>query len=245
MGMIDRYKKKGGFLQLVQVIETTPAVKQEKFLTMMNEEAPKWAAEVRSKILTLDKIFAWEMQYITQVVLKLPQVQLVAFYNGLLEERKNVLLKTFTYKEKKAIEESIAEGSATRGGFESSTHKIYNEIRNQIGSGELRLDKVDISLIIPPNIEDILSAKGPASGATPGGPTEAPAGGSKFQIQYDATSMPSTDNLVNLDPAKANAFKEELNKLKTKLTSLSQENQKLHHENQVLKSKIDQIKKIA
>ena len=40
MSMIDRYKKKGGFLQLLNLLETTGGEKREKFLKMIAEENP-------------------------------------------------------------------------------------------------------------------------------------------------------------------------------------------------------------
>lgn len=38
MGMLDRYKKKGGFNQLLQLLETSPSAKREQFLSLIGGE---------------------------------------------------------------------------------------------------------------------------------------------------------------------------------------------------------------
>lgn len=60
MGMLDRYKKKGGFVQLLQLIETSPSKKQEQFLGLIAEESPAWEDTLRKKILTIDKVYSWD-----------------------------------------------------------------------------------------------------------------------------------------------------------------------------------------
>ena len=64
MGMLDRYKKKGGFIQLLNLIETTASPKAEKFLKMIGEESPAWEAEIKKKVLSIDRLATWNQSYL-------------------------------------------------------------------------------------------------------------------------------------------------------------------------------------
>jgi flagellar motor switch protein FliG len=58
MDLLRRYHKPGGFLQLVQLIETCGPQKQQQLLTSIEKESLEWANEVRAKILTINRISA-------------------------------------------------------------------------------------------------------------------------------------------------------------------------------------------
>ena len=67
MGMLDRYKKKGGFIQLLQLIETSNKQKQEQFLGIVAQESVIWEAEIRRKSLTLEKMLKWNATYLAEI----------------------------------------------------------------------------------------------------------------------------------------------------------------------------------
>ena len=71
MSMIDRYKKHGGFVQLLQLIETTEHAKSEKFLKMIAEENPVWEAEIRKKVLSIDRLLGWNQTYLMEFLPRL------------------------------------------------------------------------------------------------------------------------------------------------------------------------------
>ena len=66
MSMIDRYRKKGGFVQLLNLIETMGKDKQEKFLKMIGDESPNWSVEIRKRLLSIDKILSWNPSYLAE-----------------------------------------------------------------------------------------------------------------------------------------------------------------------------------
>ena len=44
--MIDRYKKKGGFIQLLNLLETSSKAKQDQFLGLISQESKIWESEL-------------------------------------------------------------------------------------------------------------------------------------------------------------------------------------------------------
>ncbi|RYZ83809.1 MAG: hypothetical protein EOP04_19245 [Proteobacteria bacterium] len=74
--MLDRYKKKGGFSQLLNLIETSGGRKQEQFLGLIAQENPAWERELKSKILTVDRIFSWPEDVMSEVLSRIQPLTL-------------------------------------------------------------------------------------------------------------------------------------------------------------------------
>ena len=53
MSMISRYKRPGGFVQLLSLIETSTAAKKEKFLEIVRSESESWANAIEQRVLTI------------------------------------------------------------------------------------------------------------------------------------------------------------------------------------------------
>src|SRR5262245_5758279 len=68
MGHLDRYKKSGGFIQLLELIESFAETKQTKFLTLIEEENATWAKALREKMLTVQRITAWPPATLAEIV---------------------------------------------------------------------------------------------------------------------------------------------------------------------------------
>lgn len=60
MSILARYRKPGGFLQLLKLIETSQPAKQEKLLDVVEKEDPRWAELIREKKLTSEMILSWD-----------------------------------------------------------------------------------------------------------------------------------------------------------------------------------------
>ena len=83
MSTLDRYKKSGGFIQLLNLIETSDGPKQERFLKLISEENSNWEAEVRKKILTIDRMCQWPPQFLGEVLPNVPPAQLAGALKGM------------------------------------------------------------------------------------------------------------------------------------------------------------------
>ncbi|MFN9067220.1 MAG: hypothetical protein ACK5V3_08325, partial [Bdellovibrionales bacterium] len=80
MGMLDRYKKKGGFIQLLQLIETSSKSKQDQFLGLIAQESPNWENEIRKKMITLDKVLEWNPVYLSEIFSRLHPLTLASAF---------------------------------------------------------------------------------------------------------------------------------------------------------------------
>lgn len=68
MSILARYRKPGGFRQLLQLIETSQPVKQEKLLEAVSKEDPAWADLIRAKKITPEMVLKWDIAVVGQVL---------------------------------------------------------------------------------------------------------------------------------------------------------------------------------
>lgn len=226
MSMIERYKKKGGFIQLLNLIETTGTEKREKFLKLIAEESTAWEAEIRKKMVTLDRILSWPQPQLAEVLPRINAMTLGALISSLPPEKQAVLMAILSFSEKRKIEEFLKDKKPNPGEAGAAYMKLVSEIRSMVASGHLKFEKFDEELVIPENIEELLNgAKAPMM--------------SKKEVNAAVAQFEPVP--AGLAPNVA----EELTQLRKKIVMLSQDNVKLQQENHQMKDKLDQIKKIA
>jgi hypothetical protein len=225
--MIERYRKPGGFVQLLNLLETTGKDKQEKFLKMIADESPIWETEVRKRLLTLDKVLGWNPAYLGEIFPRVQPIQLAMIAGGLPPDKLEAFLGVLNFKERRVVEETLKEKKPNPGEVTSGVMKLFAEIRKMEAEGSLKFEKFDPDMVIPEEIEEKLG-KGFAIHT---GPKE---------IEATLQSIPQNGS----GAIPANVL-EELAGLRKKLVSLSQENHKLQTDNKTMKEKLEQIKKIA
>jgi hypothetical protein len=233
MSMIDRYRKKGGFVQLLNLIETMGKDKQEKFLKMIGDESPNWSVEIRKRLLSIDKILSWNPSYLAEIFPHIPGLQLAMIVGGLPPDKAEVFMKVLTFKEKKTVEETLSTKKPTPAETSTGIMKLFAEIRKMEAEGTLRFDKFDPEMVIPDNLEEQL-AKG-ATGST------AATGNVGLSAETEKLIQNAHSSGGGIPPQ----LIEEVNMLKKKMVQLSQENQKLATDNKEMRDRLDQIKKIA
>lgn len=229
MSMIDRYRKKGGFVQLLNLIETTGKDKQEKFLKMILDESPAWESEIRKRLLTVDKILGWNPTYLAEIFPRVQPLQLAMVVGGLPPEKADAFMKVLTFKERKGVEDTLKDKKPSPGETSAGVMKLFSEIRKMEAEGSLKFEKFDEAMVIPEDIEERLGKGGSASFVSTN-PKE-------IEAAVAAMGAPPTGMPSNVA--------EELTTLRRKLVQLTQENQKLHVDNAAMKEKLDQIRKIA
>lgn len=226
MGMLDRYKKKGGFQSLLQLLETSPIAKREQFLVLIGGESQAWEEELRKRILTIERVYSWDGQYLVEIFTRVQPMTLAYALSGSPEERIDSLLECLPPISKRKITDLMAESQPTLAEKSTCIAKMLVDVRGLISQGVLRLDKVDPEMIIPENIEDALS--------------HSSTGVPLFEVQKKDGSpniVGEADN--NEDTSEEVSFlKRKLNQVITELNSVKQENL-------ALKEKLAQIKKIA
>jgi hypothetical protein len=247
MSMLSRYQKSGGFVQLLQLIETCGKTKQDSFLNMIEGEDPRWARAIREKMLTIEKILTWDDNSISEIAARLQELTLATAMHGFTPEQTAKCLKTFTHAQKRNIEDLNKAKVSSPAEVSAAFFKILQETRSMILHGYLRPEKFAPELIIPDNYEDELGK--PGSHKAP-------------DISHDSTDSGEVPNLDGFGhPGGVGAHgnvthggaathagaanDSDVNSLRGKVHVLSTENNQLKTEVKILRDKLAQIKKIA
>lgn len=222
MSMVDRYKKSGGFLQLVQVIETCGTKKREQFMTIISEESPQWAEALNQKCLSFEKIISWKPEIILEILAAVNILSFATALKGLDQTKLAEFLAKLSHQEKKKIENQMLEMNPNPNEISSSMMKVVSETRNLLSSNGLKADKIDQDLVIPDDFE------------------------SKLEKKESSKAMDlSAGILSDSSTGSTGAGSADVEKLQKKLILLSREMQTLKQENIVMKDKLEKIKKIA
>ena len=239
MAMVDRYKKAGGFIQLLQVIETCGPKKREQLMTIIQQETPKWADALNQKMLSFSKIMSWPAEALMEIIASVNTLALSTALKSLSEEELTAFLNKIGVNERRKIDQQMKEINPSPNEISACLMKVINETRLLIASGSLKMEKVDNSLVIPDDYENLLEKA--SSKASPQKVTENSA---------HLSVVSDIDDSLKLDPSFAAVSNgagspNELDSLRRKIVELTLQLQGLKKENMIMKDKLDKIKKIA
>ncbi len=251
MGMLDRYKKKSGFSQLLALVETSGKQKQDQFLGLIAQESPAWEKALRTKILSAEAIFEWPQEHLSEILSRLQPLTLAMALHGTPTEKFDQILGCLPNSTKRKISELMNDKTPSPAEKMTCLMKVVTEVREFIKQGIVKLEKIDPNLVIPENIEDLL-----ASGSN--GPTLVPnetaqsvqsepkevSAASIFETGAELKFENRVEQYKESERHHA-SMKEEVDFLKKKVNTLSAENSQLKQEVNVLRNKLDQIRRIA
>lgn len=222
MGMLDRYKKTGGFVQLLTLLETSGKQKQESFLKIIREENVLWADLLSSKLLSIERVFSWNDSALSEITGAMLEINVAAMLSGLNpEQRERVINSLPSIKRRKVID--FFEGSpASPGETATSISRFLETTRNLCQDGILRLDRIDPSLYIETDIED----------------------------KIKQGLIKTVDSSLEAAPPPAltvvqSSSSSELADLRKRVSILQTENTKLRQELATVQKKLEQIRKLA
>jgi CheY-like chemotaxis protein len=89
--MLERYRKPGGFANLVKLLETYSEEKRNRLLESVKSEDPFWAELIPQKILTVERIFSWPVPVIAEIFAEVPLRITAMVMKGLNEEQQAVV----------------------------------------------------------------------------------------------------------------------------------------------------------
>lgn len=245
MSSLQRYKKSGGFFQLLSLIETFGPQKREKFLEMIEAESPAWSKALRDKLLTIERIFSWPDQIVIEVFKHLqPKTQAFAL-SGLKDEFKAKLEPFFSPSEKRRHQDVLTESKPKPDEIASTMVKIVEAARQMLKDRELHAEKFDDGLLIPEDFESQLESGAPAAAAAH---THAHAAQAASAAHHENESSGPAHS-VQMPPTVAAApggdHSAEVYQLQKNLALVLKENKTLKDEVKLLRGKLEQIKKIA
>jgi hypothetical protein len=233
MGMLDRYKKKGGFIQLLNLIETSGGKKQEQFLGLISQESPAWEQELKKKVLTVERIFSWPNDVMSEVLSRLQPLTLCVSLWGRPPEQIEKILAPLPPITKRKLMDQMAELKPNPAEKATCEMKMISEVRAIVASGYIKFEKFDADLFIEENIEERLNHSDSGLAYL-----------NKIDINYsDSASAESKE--ASGSAVHSAGSSQEIELMKRKLTQVMHENNVLKMENQMLKDKLMQIKKIA
>lgn len=224
MSMIARYKRSGGFIQLLSLVETSSATKQEKFLEIIESENRDWSEAIKKYSLSQERIWSWPDEVVVEIFKELPLRNMACALNGISAENKNRIMNYMSHSEKRKVEDEMGSTNANSDEFNGTMLKVLEITRKMITEGRLRPEKFDPTLEIPENIEDKLS-RGEGLGAQD----------KKMDQMQEAVLKASSSANPSAEVVQLQKITQNLNK----------EVKSLREENRVLKEKLEQIRKIA
>jgi len=229
-----RYKKPGGFKQLLKLIETSGKGKQEKFLAIVREEDPIWAQAIEEKMLTLDKIMSWNETNVSEIFARLNDLTLGLCSFILTEEQWQSATKTFSHSRLRNLKELFEGKTPTVAEQSTAVVNLLTEVRTMIDDGVLRLENLDEALVIEDKIEDVLAQNLNPSVATSPAISESASLANEVKKLHKEIATDSNEDIQS-----------EVIKLRKKIISLGTENHNLRRENEEFRKKLQQIKKIS
>lgn len=147
MSTLARFRKAGGLMQLLQLIETSDADKQRHLLELVGQEDPGWACLIKTKRLTLQRILSWPDDVVTQVLFHLP-AEFTSNLCHVLSVPEVEKVERCLPKGKRRDYERLKEHRPTQQERWVAQVKVIQTTRDLINGGILRLASFDPTLEI-------------------------------------------------------------------------------------------------
>ena len=150
MSTLKRYRKPGGFKQLLVLIETSATPKRDQLMKIVASEDKSWFDELSRRMLTAEKIFSWEPEAIERVLQLIPdQTWPKALFHLPQADRDKLfqaLIKFQPQHKQKQLLEYIAELKPAPGEIDAAQTFIIKKVRELQIAGDFRPEKFDPSL---------------------------------------------------------------------------------------------------
>ena len=235
--MLGRYKKPGGFLQLLSLLESFGPQKREKFMNLIEDEDISWARALKSKMLTIERLFTWPEDVISEVFRRLPIKNLACVLKNGKAADVEKIVKFMTHAERRKLDDEMAAMSPKPEEVFATYVKVIELTRKMIKEGEIRIEKFEPNLIIPEGYEmNLMNDMGADEPTVKTTWTQMEAA----QAPQAAHAPQAHDTHHAHHPDQADVVA-----LQRTIAVLTKENRALKDELHAIRSRLDQIKKIA
>ncbi len=230
MAQLTRYQKKGGFLQLLALIEGSGKSKQENFLNLIGQENKAWEKTLREKSLSIEKIFSWPQEALAEVFAVSQPMTVCILLLGFEQSRRDKIFAMLSPSDKRKYQSIMEEMKPSTAETNTAAMKLISEVRKMLTEKSLQIEKYDAALLIEDNIEEKIDAD---TGV--------------FEVQALKEELtPEKSNAPAEKSGHGNKVDEqEFSALRRRFQIVASENAQLKSEVQGLKSKLEQIKRIA
>lgn len=152
MSMLNRFRKQGGFQQLLTLIETCDPSKQKNLLHLVGVEDPGWAHLVKVKCLTLDRVFSWPDSVLREITPSLPEKVMVALHSALNPNQREKFKTSLPQMQLRNLDDQFASIGATPSEQNAARIKLFQIIRDLEAEGKFKFQTFDPILVIDPSI---------------------------------------------------------------------------------------------
>jgi flagellar motor switch protein FliG len=194
MSMLARYKKGGGILELVKLVEDSPEPKRSQLMAMVRNEDPEFAARIEARIFNWDKIKTLQENVIAEIIGAAPAkflaVALVGEDAEFVKLAERCVGKNFA--DYKAEKDTLSGLPPALIAIESARRKVIAEARKLEAAGQIKLTSGDT--------DAAMAAGGGASNANSGAATNAASPGSAGSASADSGVPPIASFGLELPP---------------------------------------------
>lgn len=152
MSMLNRFRKPGGFVQLLQLIESCDGEKQKNLIQLIASEDPGWASLVKAKQLSFQKVLSWPQPHLAMVLERLPYRTLLALVAGSQSEQKMVVKNTLSPSLWARLMKDIEETPLETNEHKVAQLKLLSSIREMDQEGKIKLTAIDQRLELDPRL---------------------------------------------------------------------------------------------
>jgi FtsZ-binding cell division protein ZapB len=227
MSTLARFKKKGGFGQLLQLIETSGTQKREKFLSLIEAEDPRWANAVREKSISMEMILSTNQNTLAEIFSRIRELTIATAAHGFGVSRLTPILPLLNPAQRRQIQEIYDSKKPTEAEINSCYISILTEVRKLIDSQTIKAESLSPGLKIEEGYEEKLIA------GTMVGPS----------VSVDTSDVEALQ-VENTKEGFEKLTQENYN-LRLKIKALTKENEVLRQQTTELIAKIEKIVKIA
>lgn len=146
--MLQRFRKKGGFIQLLTLIETCEPTKRKNLFHLVATEDPGWAYLVKIKSLSFERILDWPVEVLMEITPHLQDRILAAAYAASPADKQSKWLSSVPKMKAREIEQSVSSMSVTEDEKTASIIKIIHTVRDLESKGLIKFSQFDPALVI-------------------------------------------------------------------------------------------------
>lgn len=152
MSMLNRFRKQGGFNQLLLLLESCDPIKQKNLLTLVAQEDPGWAYLFKIKTITFEKLIGFNDQLWLDLIPHLNHKVIGDFLSHLQQTEKTRLLLLLDYSSQRVVTEMLADKKSTAAEHSTAFIKIIQTIRDLEDKKIINFAYHDPSLVIDQKI---------------------------------------------------------------------------------------------
>lgn len=148
MSMLSRFRKSGGFYQLLSLLESCDAEKQKQLLHLVASEDPGWAHLVKIKVLTVEKILNWPTNVLQEIAAHVPDSLHLSLLIGFSDYQKQKWISALPTMRGRDLKDRLHLFTANPQEAASAAIKLVQIVRELESEGKIHFKQFDPSLII-------------------------------------------------------------------------------------------------